>query len=66
MSDLQKKLKRHSALTIGLFAIALLVAGCGKKAETPEGGEEAAAPTPVTAEPVLRGAIDHVDRKSVV
>ncbi len=60
MSDLRKKLKRHSALTIGLFAIALLVAGCGKKAETKEGGDEAEAPTPVTAEPVLRGAIDHV------
>lgn len=61
MSDLRKKLKRHSVLTIGFVAIALLIAGCGKKAETKEGGEEEGeAPTPVTAEAVLRGAIDHV------
>src|SRR5208283_3611394 len=43
------------------FAAGLLLAGCGKKADTKEaGGAEAEPPTPVTVEPVLRGAIDHV------
>ena len=67
MSDIPKKFKRHAALTAAALSIALLVAslflaGCGKKAATKEGGgeEEGGAPTPVTAEPVLRGAIDHV------
>lgn len=63
MSDAQKKsLKRRRAAWIaGWFALGLLLAGCGKKAETKEGGgEEAEPPTPVTVEPVLRGAIDYV------
>jgi len=42
----------------GVFA-ALLLAGCGKGGETKETAE-AEAPTPVTVEPAVRGAIDHV------
>jgi multidrug efflux pump subunit AcrA (membrane-fusion protein) len=44
-----------------LLALALL-AGCGKgkEKEAAAGGEAAEAPTPVTVEPALRGAIDHV------
>src|SRR5665213_2224391 len=42
----------------GLVA-ALLLAGCGKGVETKEAAEQEA-PTPVTVEPALRGAIDHV------
>jgi multidrug efflux pump subunit AcrA (membrane-fusion protein) len=62
MSDLRTKnfKRRRAAVIAGLFAVVLLLAGCGKKAETKEGGEEAEAPTPVTVEPALRGAIDHV------
>lgn len=63
MSDPQEKsLKRRRAARIaGYFALGLLLAGCGKKADTKEGGgEEAEPPTPVTVEPVLRGAIDYV------
>jgi HlyD family secretion protein len=54
--------RRRAARMAGVFAVGLLLAGCGKKAETKEGGggEEAEPPTPVTVEPVLRGAIDHV------
>jgi HlyD family secretion protein len=49
------------ALLAGLFAFCLLLGGCGKKADTKEGAAaEVEPPTPVTAEPVLRGAIDHV------
>jgi multidrug efflux pump subunit AcrA (membrane-fusion protein) len=44
-----------------LFAAILVVAGCGKKADTKEaGGAEAEPAVPVTVEPVLKGAIDHV------
>ena len=70
MLDLRKQHLKHQApyraRTIGRLAVALLVAslflaGCGKKAAPKEGGDdEGEAPTPVTAEPVLRGAIDHV------
>jgi multidrug efflux pump subunit AcrA (membrane-fusion protein) len=51
----------RAALLACLFAAGLLLSGCGKKAKTEAGGgEEAEPPTPVTVEPVLRGAIDHV------
>ncbi len=63
MSDPCKKCskRRRIALFAGLLAAGLLLAGCGKKAETKEGGAAEAEPsTPVTVEPVLRGAIDHV------
>ena len=44
-----------------LIAAAMLFAGCGKGTEKKEaGGEGQEAPTPVTVEPALRGAIDHV------
>src|SRR5258708_37442462 len=58
----QKSLKRRRAARItGLFAFSLLLAGCGSKADSKEGGGgEQEPPTPVTVEPVLRGAIDHV------
>lgn len=53
--------RRRAAPLAGLFAFCLLFGGCGKKADTKEGAAaEAAPPTPVTVEPVLRGAIDHV------
>src|SRR5450432_3161397 len=42
----------------GLVA-ALLLGGCGKSADSKEAAETEA-PTPVTVEPALRGAIDHV------
>jgi RND family efflux transporter MFP subunit len=67
MSDLRKQhLKRHATTRIPPLAVALLIAlsflaGCGKKAAPKEGAAEEGEPaTPVTAEPVLRGAIDHV------
>src|SRR5580692_3286659 len=62
MPDLRKNdcSRRRVAVMASVFAAVLLLAGCGKKAAAKEGGEEAEAPTPVTAEPVLRGAIDHV------
>src|SRR5580692_4529874 len=60
MPDLRKNVWSRVAVTAGLLAAVLLLAGCGKKVAAKEGGEEAEAPTPVTAEPVLRGAIDHV------
>src|SRR6202161_4407137 len=41
------------------FVAALLLAGCGKGGGTKEAAEHEA-PTPVTVEPALRGAIDHV------
>jgi len=59
--------RRCSRLVIaGLITIICLLSGCGKAADTADKGEkkEAAegqeAPTPVTVEPALRGAIDHV------
>lgn len=44
-----------------LLIAAVLLAGCGKSGETKEAaGEPAAAPTPVTVEPAVRGAIDRI------
>ena len=52
--------RSHAALACMLLAAALLV-GCGKaKEKEAEGGEGQEAPTPVTVEAALRGAIDHV------
>ena len=55
-------LKRfHPAGIACLLLAAALLAGCGKaKEQDAEGGEGQEAPTPVTVEPALRGAIDHV------
>jgi RND family efflux transporter MFP subunit len=53
--------QRRRALLAGLFAAILMLGGCGKKAETKAAGAEEAEPAvPVTVEPVLKGAIDHV------
>jgi len=51
-----------SAWIAGLAALILAfssLVGCGKGSDTKEAAEQEA-PTPVTVEPVLRGAIDHV------
>lgn len=58
-------LKRfHPAIASLLLAAGLLaaiqLAGCGKAPEAEGGGEGQEAPTPVTVEPALRGAIDRV------
>ena len=48
---------------VALLAVAgILLTGCGKGGDKKEeaGGEAPEAPTPVTLEPALRGAIDHV------
>jgi HlyD family secretion protein len=42
------------------IAACLLLAGCGKGGAAKEAAAEQEAPTPVTVEPALRGAIDHV------
>ncbi len=42
------------------IAACLLLAGCGKGGAAKEVAAEQEAPTPVTVEPALRGAIDHV------
>src|SRR5579863_3469194 len=42
------------------LAVCLLLAGCGKGSATKEAAGEQEAPTPVTVEPAVRGAIDHV------
>ena len=62
MPECRKRMRKHRPVLIaGLFAAALLLAGCGKKADTTEAGGEGAEPAvPVTVEPVLKGAIDHV------
>jgi multidrug efflux pump subunit AcrA (membrane-fusion protein) len=55
-----KRTQFHGALA-GLAVAALLLAGCGKaKEKEAAGGEGQEAPTPVTVEPALRGAIDRV------
>jgi HlyD family secretion protein len=52
---------RFPAAIAGTIVLAVLLAGCGKsKADESEGGDAPEAPTPVTVEPALRGAIDHV------
>ena len=52
---------RLRAAAGGLILLAVLVAGCGKAKDKEAGGGEAAeAPTPVTVEPALRGAIDRI------
>src|SRR6266404_3061186 len=56
------KFERRWAAVACLIVAGVLLAGCGKggdkKAEA--AGEPPEAPTPVTVEPALRGAIDHV------
>jgi multidrug efflux pump subunit AcrA (membrane-fusion protein) len=55
-----KRIRFHCALA-GLAVAALLLAGCGKAREKEAaGGEGQEAPTPVTVEPALHGAIDRV------
>ncbi len=62
MTEPRKRIFRspRGVLLAGWLATALLLAACGKKTVAKEGGDEAEPPTPVTVEPVLRGAIDHV------
>lgn len=43
-----------------LLIVAALLAGCGKTSDKKDEAAEAEPPIPVTVEPVLRGAIDHV------
>src|ERR1700689_2684416 len=44
-----------------MVAVAVMLAGCGKaKEKEAAGGEETEAPTPVTVETAVRGAIDRV------
>jgi HlyD family secretion protein len=61
MRKLADKYRRAGAIAC-LLASGLFLAGCGKGAAKEEaaGGEPPEAPTPVTVEPALRGAIDHV------
>ena len=49
----------RATIAAGLLLVSALFAGCGKGGETKEAAETAA-PTPVTVEPAVRGAIDHV------
>ncbi len=60
--DSRKKTLKRRRAAICLFAAVLLLAGCSKKADTKEGGAaaEAEPATPVTVEPAVRGAIDHM------
>jgi HlyD family secretion protein len=50
----------RSHFAAGLFAAGLLLAGCGKGGAAKEDAGEQEAPTPVTVETAVRGAIDHV------
>src|SRR3954468_4515797 len=60
MRKLADRYRRAGAFAC-LMASGLLLAGCGKGGAKEEaGGEPPEAPTPVTVEPALRGAIDHV------
>ena len=54
------KFERRGAAIACLIAAGVLLAGCGKGGEKKEEAEGPEAPTPVTVEPALRGAIDHV------
>lgn len=59
--DSRKKTFKRAALC--LIAVGLVLAGCSKKAGTGEdtaAAAEAEPTTPVTVEPALRGAIDHM------
>ena len=53
------KSQRRAALIAGLILASALFAGCGKGGDTKEAAQQEPA-TPVTVEPALRGAIDHV------
>ncbi len=50
----------RAAALAGLIAGGMLLAGCGKGGPAKEAAEEQEAPTPVTVETAVRGAIDHV------
>src|SRR5665213_1272953 len=49
-----------SLFAASLFAAGLLLAGCGKGGAAKEDAGAQEAPTPVTVETAVRGAIDHV------
>ena len=53
------QLRTTKALALAGLLAALVLTGCGKGGDTKEAAEQEA-PTPVTVEPALRGAIDHV------
>jgi len=50
----------RSHVAAALFTAGLLLAGCGKGGAAKEDAGEQEAPTPVTVEAAVRGAIDHV------
>lgn len=58
MPDVRTTNPPPAFVTALILALSLL-AGCGKGSDTKEAAEQEA-PTPVTVEPALRGAIDHV------
>src|SRR5271156_5688300 len=49
---------RHPFAIVGVALVAALLSACGKAKVA--AGETAEAPTPVTVEPAVRGAIDHM------
>ena len=49
----------RAIIAAGFLLVSALITGCGKGGETKEAAETEA-PTPVTVEPAVRGAIDHV------
>lgn len=51
---------RTIARAVALVCMLAMLAACGKKKDSEEGGGEAEAPTPVTVENAVLGAIDHV------
>ncbi|MEO8053271.1 MAG: efflux RND transporter periplasmic adaptor subunit [Acidobacteriota bacterium] len=50
----------NARLTAGLIMACTLLAGCGKGGDAEQAAADEAAPIPVTVEPAVRGAIDHV------